>query len=200
MNRIALPSLALLAALAACDRTPAPPATPPAPEVPAAPAAPPSAEATPAAAAASGKADWQGYSAAQLGIDVEQLRTVWEGELQGDAAADGACYYLQPAGQGKDGVALMIEGNRFIRYDLRGGDEPAPGGGKVGMDLAQLQALYPKAEAPQPHKYVEGGKVLRVPAGDGSAGWLVFELGADGKASSWRVGLLPQVDYVEGCG
>ena len=43
-------------------------------------------------------------------------------------------------------------------------------------------------------------KVLRVPAVDGSQAVLVLELGADGKVSAWRVGLPPQVDYVEGCG
>ena len=94
----------------------------------------------------------------------------------------------------------MLESGRFVRYDVRDADVPAPGGGTVGMSLAQLQAAYPQAEAVQPHKYVEGGKVLRVPAADGSQGVLVFELGADGKASAWRVGLAPQVDYVEGCG
>ncbi|WP_269792748.1 lectin [Stenotrophomonas sp. Iso1] len=196
MTRTALSLTVLVALLAACNRTPEPvaaPQTAPAPE--AAPAPAPA-----AGTVATSDADWQGYGPAQLGVDAEQLVTAWGSELQGDAAADGGCYYLQPVGQGEGGVAFMIESGHFVRYDLRTADIAAPGGGKVGLDLAQLQALYPQAEAPQPHKYVEGGKVLRVPAADGSRGVLVFELGADGKASAWRVGVPPQVDYVEGCG
>ncbi len=199
MSRIVLPLAAMVVLLTACNRAPEP--------TPAPQAAPATAEASPAAmptasgeAVAASDADWQGYGPAQLGVDAEQLAEAWGKELQGDAAADGGCYYLQPAGQGEGGVAFMIEGGQFVRYDLRNADIVAPGGGKRGMDLAQLQALYPQAEAPQPHKYVEGGKVLRVPAADGSQGVLVFELGADGKATAWRVGLSPQVDYVEGCG
>ena len=120
--------------------------------------------------------------------------------MQGEAAADGGCYYLSPAAHSEGGPFFMLEGGEFVRYDVRGGATVAPGGGKIGMDLAQLQALYPQAEPPQPHKYVDAGKVLRVPATDGSQGVLVFELGADGKVTLWRVGLPPQVDYVEGCG
>ena len=199
MKRIALPMSLFTVLLVACQRTP--PAEPAAAE-PAAPApvsapAPSPAGAVPVAAS---DADWQGYGAAQLGIDAEQLRTAWTGELQGDIAADGGCYYLSPAAHSEGGPFFMLEEGKFVRYDVRGGDTAAPGGGRIGMDLAQLQALYPPAEPLQPHKYVEGGKVLRVPATDGSQGVLVFELGADGKATIWRVGLPPQVDYVEGCG
>ncbi|WP_449467932.1 lectin [Stenotrophomonas humi] len=196
MTRTALSLAVVIVLLAACNRTPEPAAAPqtaPAAEVS------PTPEPAPEAAAQS-DADWQGYGPAQLGVDAEQLATAWGSELQGDATADGGCYYLQPAGQTQGGVAFMIESGHFVRYDLRTAEIAAPGGGKVGLDLAQLQALYPQAEAPQPHKYVDGGKVLRVPAADGSQGVLVFELGADGKASAWRVGVPPQVDYVEGCG
>ena len=196
MKRIALPMSLFAILLVACQRTP--PAEPVAAEPAAAPVqAPNPANSTPAA---SSDADWQGYGAAQLGIDAEQLRTVWSTELQGEAAADGGCYYLSPSAHSEGGPFFMLEGGKFVRYDVRGGDTAAPGGGKIGMDLTQLQALYPQAEPLQPHKYVEGGKVLRVPAADGSQGVLVFELGADGKATLWRVGLPPQVDYVEGCG
>ncbi|KRG66541.1 hypothetical protein ABB26_00365 [Stenotrophomonas humi] len=196
MTRTALSVAVVIVLLAACNRTPEPVATP---------QTAPAAEANPAPApavetAAKSDADWQGYGPAQLGVDAEQLATAWGAELQGDAAADGGCYYLQPVGQGQGGVAFMIEAGHFVRYDLRTADIAAPGGGRVGQDLAQLQALYPQAEAPQPHKYEEGGKTLRVPAADGSQGMLVFELGADGKTKAWRVGLPPQVDYVEGCG
>ncbi|WP_096144928.1 lectin [Stenotrophomonas pictorum] len=194
MNRVALFSLILLALPAACERPSEPTASPSATGSVSAPAA----VAGPAATTAG--AGWQGYGPVPLGSDAAQLHASWPGELQGDAVADGGCYYLSPAGQDEARPFFMIEGDRFVRYDLRSTAVPAPGGGTVGMELAQLQALYPHAGPPQPHKYVDGARMLRVTAVDGGPGVLVFELGADGKVGAWRVGLPPQVDYVEGCG
>ena len=67
------------------------------------------------------------------------------------------------------------------------------------MDEAELQKLYHGALQSMPHKYVEGGHTLSVAASGVSPARLVFETGADGKATAWRIGLPPQVDYVEGC-
>jgi hypothetical protein len=50
----------------------------------------------------------------------------------------------------------------------------------------------------QPHKYVEGGKNLRIKSDDGASA-LVFEVDANGKVTAWRAGVSPQIDYVEGC-
>jgi len=79
-----------------------------------------------------------------------------------------------------------------------GTDEMAPGGGKVGLDADEIRALYAGRVEARPHQYIEGGQYLRVPATEG-AGWLVFETDADGKVTSWRAGVEPQVDYIEGC-
>ena len=82
MKRIALPMSLFAILLVACQRTP--PAEPVAAEPAVAPVQAPSpANST---SATGSDADWQGYGAAQLGIDADQLRTVWTGELQGDAA------------------------------------------------------------------------------------------------------------------
>lgn len=189
MKHSAVPLLVMILFAVGCGRSPAPaPST-----TPAAPAAAMPASA-PASAVSGGEADWQGYGPLQLGIDVDQLKVLWDGALQGD---EGACYYLQPAGA--DAPRFMIEGRRFLRYDIRDA-QPAPSGGHIGMTTAQLQALYPTADPLQPHKYIAGGHVLRVPATDGSQSALVFEIDAAGKVAAWRVGLPPQVDYVEGCG
>ena len=61
----------------------------------------------------------------------------------------------------------------------------------------QIEVLYPGIEQ-QNHKYVEGGHYLRAGA-DSGEGVVVFETGADDVVTEWRVGLPPQVDYVEGC-
>ena len=102
--------------------------------------------------------------------------------------------------KGGNDFGLMFEADKLVRYDVRNAKETAPGGGKVGMDLAQLRALYAGRVEEQPHKYIEGGKVLRIAGATAQSGVLAFEIDAAGKASAWRVGLPPQVDYVEGCG
>ena len=76
----------------------------------------------------------------------------------------------------------------------------APGGGRVGMSLGELQQLYPERADLGPDKYDPQAQHLRVRPEQEGHGIIDFALGADGKVSAWRVGLPPQVDYVEGCG
>ncbi|WOS41471.1 lectin [Xanthomonas rydalmerensis] len=214
----------LLLALVACDRQPpASPATPPAPSAPAPAAADdgalpppdidqPDGDVPPAQAPASALppelaagdrqlARIDGYGDLRLGMPVAQARAAWGGELDGQPSAGSSCHVLRPRwAKDNNQFGLMVEGDKLVRYDVRTAKETAPGGGKVGMDLAQLRALYAGRLEEQPHKYVEGAKVLRVRGEAGQPGVLVFETDAAGKAVAWRVGLPPQVDYVEGCG
>ncbi len=135
-----------------------------------------------------------------LGMTAAAARKAWQGELHGDAVESGACGYLLPKwspGSGRFG--LMFDGGRFVRYDVGTDKERAPGGGRVGMTQAQVSALYPGRVTVQPHKYVSGGKTLRVTDPGGGKSALVFETDETGKITSWHVGLAPQVDYVEGC-
>ncbi|KAG1246612.1 hypothetical protein G6F68_014565 [Rhizopus microsporus] len=89
----------------------------------------------------------------------------------------------------------MIEGRKLVRYDVRRAAIIAPGGGKVGMTLGELQVLYPERADVGPDKYDEKAQHLRVrPAQEGDA-VIDFALGADGKVGAWRVGKTPQVDY-----
>lgn len=120
--------------------------------------------------------------------------------LQGNAATDGGCYLLRPQwASDARRFGFMFEGEHLVRYQPSEPKETAPGGGKVGMPLAQLRALYCGGLTEQPHKYVPNALALRL-ADAGRQTALVFETDADGKVSSWRVGQPRQVDYVEGCG
>jgi len=129
---------------------------------------------------------------------VDEVRAAWKTPLQGEVPDD-YCHALRPEGaQGRD-VVLMIEGRRLVRYDVDSDRILAPGGGKVGMSLGQLQSLYPDRGDVTPHKYDDKGHNLRVrPATEGGA-LINFEIDGDGNVSAWRVGQTPQVDYVEGC-
>src|SRR5690606_15892414 len=122
---------------------------PPADEAAPAPASPPPADspgALPAAgvAPAAGQAigslrvdapgegaiTFDGFGPAAFGASAEAVRQAWGGDL-GDAQPDeqGGCHYLIPQPLGPEGyrTAFMIEGNRFVRVDVRDAGVTAPG-------------------------------------------------------------------------
>ena len=147
-----------------------------------------------------GQAGFAGYGDMKLGSTAEEAKTAWAGELNGKPGEAGGCYYLTPKWVKKPSdFAFMIEGDKFVRYDVGTDKETAPGGGKVGMSVDQLDKLYAGGLQSTPHKYVQGGQYLSIAASSVAPSKLVFETDAAGKVSAWRVGLSPQVDYVEGC-
>lgn len=215
--RIPLPAIAVLAlALAACQRD-APPAEPlPAAAAPALPAEPapvtdqPDAVVPPAGAMGTntprivdGVITFQGFGPVTFGSDAEQVRMAWGNDL-GDAqpSEPGGCYMLAPPAMGTTtfDLGFMVEGDRFARIDVGNDGYTAPGGGKVGMARAEIEQLYAGRLEVSPHKYVEGAQTLRVTDPDGSEAALVFETDAGGTVTEWRIGVPPQVDYVERCG
>jgi predicted small lipoprotein YifL len=211
-------SIALLVALAGCGERGTPDASPTAPvdtspvadarATPGPTEAPAPAEANTGGSLrvdkpADGTIAFKGFGPANFGATQEAVRMAWGGDL-GDPKPDqaGGCYYLIPQPVGTDGyrTAFMIEGDKFARIDVRRDDVAAPGGGKVGMRKAQVAALYSGIEE-EPHKYTDG-QYLRVKDPAGGSGVLVFETdgtGDDARVTEWRIGIPPQVDYVEGC-
>jgi hypothetical protein len=145
-------------------------------------------------------ARWDGYGALRLGMDEASFRRAWGGALKGGAATGSDCAMWTPnATVSSAPLSFMIEHGRFVRYDVRSAEEIAPGGGQVGMSRAAIEQRYAGRISASPHKYEAGAVTLRIAEASTPAA-LLFEVGADGKVRGWRVGLPPQVDYVEGCG
>ncbi len=146
---------------------------------------------------------FDGFGPVAFGAGPQALREAWPGTLDGgpDASEPDACYYLvpQPRPAQGYGTGFMIEGGRFVRVDVDQAGAMAPGGGRIGMAASEIATLYPGQVEELPHKYVEGASYLRVTPDSGPS-VLVFELDAQDIVQRWRVGLPPQVDYVEGCG
>jgi hypothetical protein len=189
--------LACAAVLAACSSTDHP-ATPVA-----APAAALRSAVAPAVSAAPVQsttlAHYDGYGDMHFGMDETAFDQALGGELKGKPERGSACFYKTPKWvRLPTDFAFMFEDGRFVRYDAGTPKEEAPGGGKVGMSEAQIRSLYGDRVVEQPHKYVAGAKYLRIAAAQGN-GVLLFETDATGKVTRWRVGVPPQVDYVEGC-
>ena len=201
-----LPLVMAVTLLSACQRDPAAaPATEPqttatATPMAEAPAPTPAADDTAAPAGPVSQASFLGYGDMKLGSTVEEARAAWGGELNGAPMEGTTCHYLWPKWITRPAdFAFMMEDGRFVRYDVGTDKETAPGGGKVGMSVEELQKLYGGALKVAPHKYTQGGQYLSMDAGDVAPTRLVFEVDAAGKVTSWRVGLSPQVEYVEGC-
>lgn len=207
-SSIAILAATTIALLAACtaerpaNGEPAPVAMDqPAGDVPpaTAPAAP---GPVPVDVADAGDARYDGHGALRFGMSAQAMRAAWKTPLKGEPGDDGpqGCYHLSPAGLPSPAhLAFMLDGGRFVRYGTTSDALAAPGGGKVGMTADEIRQRHPGAVTEQPHEYVDGGKYLRIPDPAGSGGVLLFETDAQGRVTQWRVGLPPQVDYVEGC-
>lgn len=196
-------ALALCLALSACGDRAAGEATTPAAAPPAAndqPAedVPPATAPTPLTPAADALARMDGYGDLRLGMSAEEARKKLGPEATGKADEAGGCYYLEPGSKAQT-PAFMIEGEKLVRYEnYSDAGLSAPGGGKIGMSADEIRALYPGRIEQQPHKYVDDGQYWRIKDVAGGAGVLLFEV-VGGKVTAWRVGLAPQIDYVEGC-
>lgn len=170
-----------------------PPATAPIPATP-----PPSG---PAPAPADGAIGFAGFGPATFGADEEAVRKAWGKDIKADVPGEpGGCYYLypQPRPQGSYGTGFMMENDKFARIDVDSADIVAPGGGRIGVTADVIRKLYAGRVEEQKHKYGDGN-YLRIKDSSGGPGVLVFETDDKGSVTKWRIGVPPQIDYVEGC-
>jgi hypothetical protein len=151
-------------------------------------------------AAAPTGSDIVGYESLRWNMTPPQMREAWKAPLFPQTLADpDQCSYVTPQ-EGNFDIGFMIESGTFRRVDVRRGATEAPGGGRIGMTAEQIQSLYAGHVQSQPNKYEAGARDWVVTPSAGSQVKLVFEADADGKITRWRMGMAPQVDYVEGCG
>ena len=145
--------------------------------------------------------NFDGFGPAKFGDNEESVRMAWGRPLTASKPAKGAtCYYLNiTPNPDKKGIAFMLENAKFVRYDVKDNLQIAPGNIAVGDSADTITQAYAQDVKSLPHKYIEGARTLIVtPAGQKKAK-LIFEVDADNKVMSWRIGVPPQVDYVEGC-
>ena len=196
--------LTLIAMLAACTAERSPPAgangvsPPPVPTVAdedPKPAPPPD--------GADAQASFAGYGDIKFGIAADGMEAAWGGKLKElEKQANASCYFMTPIWVTSPAeFNFMIEAGKFARFGTESAKYVAPGGGKIGMTKAEIAALYAGRIQEQPHQYTDG-QYLRIKDPEGGSGVLVFETDGKGdgaKVTEWRVGVAPQVDYVEGC-
>jgi hypothetical protein len=122
-----------------------------------------------------------GMTAAAIAPHIEKL-----GELQG-------CVYAKaPAAPG---LLIMLFAGKVVRVDVIEPGLATAAGARVGDTEARIRELYAGRVSVEPHKYTDGHYLV---VDSASNRRLVFE--TDGtRVTRYRAGVVPQVDWVEGC-
>jgi hypothetical protein len=127
----------------------------------------------------------------------------------GDSALGGAllvpvgvdttgCDYLVWDG-GPPGVHVMFDAHHIARVDIDTASIATAAGARIGDDEARIKRLYPGQVTVTPHKYVDGHYLTVTPSAPADKQYrIVFET-VDGRVARYRAGIMPSVEYVEGC-
>lgn len=107
------------------------------------------------------------------------------------------CDYVAPANHKPD-ILLMIVNGRVRRVDVRDSSITTENGARLGLSEDSLLTLYKGRFAIGAHRYTLGHYVVVRPANPVDSFRIVFETG-DGKVTTFRSGLEPQVEWIEGC-
>ncbi|HEY9514673.1 MAG TPA: hypothetical protein VIQ74_03255 [Gemmatimonadaceae bacterium] len=137
-----------------------------------------------------------GIGPIRVGMTVAEARAAIGSELP--SPADSTCAYITPA-VGPRGVLLMVAGGRVVRVDVRDTTVATSAGARVGSTETEIERLYPGRVSVTPHKYTMGHYLTVAPAAPADSLFrIVFETDS-GRATTYRAGMLPMVEWVEGC-
>jgi hypothetical protein len=146
--------------------------------------------------------DWvvteHGIGNLRAGMTVAEAKAVVPGFSVPASRDSAACTYGKASSLA--GVNVMVEGGKVVRVEVRRGDVATSTGARIGDSEERIKTLYPGVSV-TPHKYTPAGHYLTaVPASAADGAYrIVFE--TDGKrVTTYRAGVKPQVEYVEGCG
>jgi len=108
------------------------------------------------------------------------------------------CDYLVWHG-GPPGVRVMFDQHRVARVDVDTASIATAAGARVGDAEARIKRLYPGQVTVTPHKYEDGHYLTVTPPAPADKRYrLIFETAGD-RVTRYRAGVLPSVEYVEGC-
>ncbi|WP_040453097.1 MULTISPECIES: hypothetical protein [Hydrocarboniphaga] len=207
-NSMRLLSGIAFALLASCKQqsepgsiAPGPASQPPTAESPQTQAVPGSPADAPASFAETAPIGFEGFGPAHFGDDEESVRQSWGRPLKITGTDQDSCRLLIPEPRigSTYRIVFMLEDKKLVRYVVDVDQYLAPGGLKVGASADEVLKAYAGHVEAMPHKYVEGAQYLVVTPPQGGDKRLLFETDAQGKVIAWRIGLMPQVMYVEGC-
>ena len=136
----------------------------------------------------------RGLGAVQLGMTEDEAIAAGLSS-DGVSASEDCRYFTQ---DGRDGVAFMSFEGRIARVDVLNDSKVQTSEGVgVGSSEADIERAYPDRVEQQLHPYVSEGHYLVID-GEAADRKLIFE--TDGSVvTSFRSGLMPEVEWIEGC-
>jgi hypothetical protein len=101
--------------------------------------------------------------------------------------------------KGPPGVQVMFDEHHIARVDVDTASIATAAGARVGDDEARIKRLYPGQVTVTPHKYDDGHYLTVTPQAPADRQFrIVFET-VGGRVTRYRAGMMPSVEYVEGC-
>jgi hypothetical protein len=137
-----------------------------------------------------------GVGPIRFGVEAKAAAQLLGEQVPREAVLPGACEYVPLKIRGRT-YEFMVENGLVVRVDIRDRGLTTPSGARIGMAEADVRRLYGDRLRILPHKYSGGHYLIYVAASD-TLRRLVFETEAD-TVTTWRMGIYPQVEYVEGC-
>jgi len=113
------------------------------------------------------------------------------------APADSGCGYWLPQGA-PAGLRIMMENGIAVRADVDSGGTTTIGNLSVGSPVESVVVAFGPSLQVSPHKYKWELGWRYLTFSDDSTHRLIFEVDSH-VVRTWRAGLLPAVEYVEGC-
>lgn len=118
-----------------------------------------------------------------------------------DQQPDPACFFVQPE-HGPEGISFLVIHDRIKRVDIHAHGIPTLSGIQVGDTENAVIKRYAGKIVIEPHPYEaenNGHYLIFVPKEKQDEAYrLIFET-SRGKVTSFRAGVLPEVEWIEGC-
>lgn len=147
----------------------------------------------PAADAPSEAATAAGVGKYRIGSTLASMKGEFT-SVTGNDTLQADCDYVRGR-VGATPLFLMISHDTLVRIDIRDSTLATAAGIRVGSTESEVRRAYPDVSE-RPHKYVIGKYLMAL--ADERAG-VLFETDSVGLVTSYRVGWLPYLRYIEGC-
>lgn len=140
-----------------------------------------------------------GIGPLRAGMTFAEANVALNGALKAAAGANLAeCDYVTWEG-GPPGVRVMVVDGKIGRVETSDTSIATAAGARVGDSEARIQSLYPGRVTVTPHKYSDGHYLIVKSANAAdSLNFIIFETEMQ-TVTKFRGGLMPSVEYVEGC-
>ncbi|MGH8080595.1 MAG: hypothetical protein ACREP7_08475 [Lysobacter sp.] len=143
-----------------------------------------------------------GTVSAKFGADAATIRGAWGGEMKDNNGQrpDAKCYLLYPVrGAITHQYGFLMGKDGLDGIDVYDPKALAPGGGRIGMSIDEINQAYTGKVKQVPNPGFEGAAFLQVSPPDGKGTQLTFETDALGTVTNWRVAKRGSLDSEESC-